>query len=531
MSNLLNTPEGRAAVVEMRNYLLRRRLSRFSKRNLVIDYDRFSHGSSEFDLSTILGSLNEAHDDELLDLYRLLGTIGGLDYSIADTTIYIDAVNGSDVNGTGTAARPFASLWFVSLLPKRINHNYRVLITTDLVETDRLVLTNEFGPDGCLSFIGVGAAVEVLAGASGVIGGSVTPNNGANIWPISAVPVAEMSHVWAQPTDGPIPGRVGAVHAIDLANNAIVMRDTNLSGLAPGTNYRFVTPPISVTIPCIEILTTGSLSDTYPLGERRSARVAFVNMKVSLTEPLNYQYGLIIDSRVPVFMSFIDFTYDEEWPGVLIRNSRINEHYPYDQEITTLSETDITNLIYTGILAPQNAGINMNAETYDWVDYWGYIEISGECFVGGLNCRGGVTLWAANAQLLYSGFATLFGDQSICKGDHILAAGNDDTSAIGMWISNSKITIKDVYFYQVDYAIVIDGLTTIRAENHGSDAVYGSIGSYAYEINQASRAWLVDAWTLVSGAINDVDLAAAGATAFPVAGANIASFGSYLYLA
>ena len=122
MSDLLNTSEGRNVIIEAQRFLLKRRLARFFKRNLAIDFEQYEKGLGEFDLSTLLGQLNVAWDDELRDLYRLLGTVGGLTESIAETEINVNPATGSDITGTGSADRPYASLWFIG---ERMTFRYR----------------------------------------------------------------------------------------------------------------------------------------------------------------------------------------------------------------------------------------------------------------------------------------------------------------------------------------------------------------------------------------------------------------------
>jgi len=215
MSNLLATEEGRAALFEARNYLLRRRLSRFFKRNLVIDYDRWSHGSAEFDLSTLLGQLNPAHDDEILDLYRLLGTFGGLETSLGDVSIYVDADNGDDQTGTGSSDRPMASLWFVPYLPRKINHFYRIILMSDIdmsgVNGQYLDFDQNIGSGGCLTLAGYGPEEEVLNGLAGVCTFS-TPFQSEEYLGVNPAPTAATVGNWVQNTTAG--GRLGEVKPI-----------------------------------------------------------------------------------------------------------------------------------------------------------------------------------------------------------------------------------------------------------------------------------------------------------------------------
>lgn len=163
-SNLLNLVDGRAALTVAARFLLERRLSRFFKRNLVIDYNQWLQ-TGQFTLDTLLGSLNGLNDQEILNLYHLLGTVGGLTQSIADTTIYVNGVTGDDATGDGTASAPFKTLSFMETIPSILNHKYRVVITGDVSDPTRDLFFNfEFGPGGSFALIGSGLPTVLLPG-------------------------------------------------------------------------------------------------------------------------------------------------------------------------------------------------------------------------------------------------------------------------------------------------------------------------------------------------------------------------------
>lgn len=163
-STLINTTDGRAALTVAARFLLERRLSRFFKRNLVIDYHQWKQ-NGQFTLETLVGSLNGLNDQEILDLYHLLGTMGGLPVSLADTTIYVNGVTGSDATGDGTITKPFATLSFMDTIPTQLNHKYRVVLTGDVNDPTRNLLFNfEFGPNGSFAILGAGAPTVLQAG-------------------------------------------------------------------------------------------------------------------------------------------------------------------------------------------------------------------------------------------------------------------------------------------------------------------------------------------------------------------------------
>ncbi len=137
MSNLMNTTEGRNALIEAQKYLLRRRLSRFFKRNLVVNFNEYLAGG-QFNIQGLLGQLNAINDPEIIELYRLLGIVGGLDVTVADMDIHVNAITGSDETGDGSATNPYATLWFVNSLPKKLKHRIIIYLQTDIVCNDTL---------------------------------------------------------------------------------------------------------------------------------------------------------------------------------------------------------------------------------------------------------------------------------------------------------------------------------------------------------------------------------------------------------
>lgn len=167
-SNLLNTTYGRAAAREAVCYLAHRRLGRKFKRSFYETFFRWFKAlpiNRSFSLSDALNivDLNVLEDNELLELYNLLGTIGCLNQTISDTTIYVDPINGSDTSGNGTQTTPYASLWFLDGLPETINHFYRIVLMNDLSINYTLNLNLRFGANGSFAFIG-GVPPTVVSG-------------------------------------------------------------------------------------------------------------------------------------------------------------------------------------------------------------------------------------------------------------------------------------------------------------------------------------------------------------------------------
>jgi len=144
-SNLLNSSAGvialRVAVMDQ----IERRIRRWFKRNTVIAFDDWvAGGKTAFSLQTVLGNLNQEHDEEVLNLLDLLQQFEQ-QIIVQDYDIYVDSVNGDDVNGIGTAASPFQSIIRAQqLIPKTICSKINVFLsgTFDNISNMNLVIEN-----------------------------------------------------------------------------------------------------------------------------------------------------------------------------------------------------------------------------------------------------------------------------------------------------------------------------------------------------------------------------------------------------
>lgn len=301
MSNLLNDNEGRNVVLVAQKELLERRIARFFERNLVVDYEQWSNGG-EFDLATLLGDLNVAWDDELRDLYRLLGHIGGLNESVQDETIYVNSTTGSDTEGTGSAAEPYASLWFLSNLPNVIGHDYRVLITGDIDMEDTIDINVSFVGEGCLSIIGVGAAVDPY---SGIFNGSIVNewqwNSTVHSMELSNPPTVAVNRYFFRATSGGDLNRVAPV--TKFSGTIIHTRLHPTINVAPADNYSFCIPVH--TINCYGLnLNANNGSNAPRLGSAVSSamasRINFVNLNIRIDENRDTSFRSIVTTGAPM---------------------------------------------------------------------------------------------------------------------------------------------------------------------------------------------------------------------------------------
>jgi len=127
MSNLLNTSAGRSIMRQATIDNIRDRMRRWFKRHTTIAFEDWRI-DGEFELATVIDSLNVAHDPEIYALNDLLNFLLAGDSTVADRTFYVSPT-GSDVTGLGTVARPFRTMDFLEYsLPKKIEHEIRVIL-------------------------------------------------------------------------------------------------------------------------------------------------------------------------------------------------------------------------------------------------------------------------------------------------------------------------------------------------------------------------------------------------------------------
>lgn len=532
MSNLLNDDEGRSLLTIAQWYLLERRMARFFKTRLVTDVDRWSHGSQEFDLGTMLGQLNVANDDGLRDLYRLLGNHGGLYQSLSDQTFYVDSVAGSDVNGTGSAARPYASLWFLKFLPRRINHKYRILIINDLVE-DEITITNEFGANGCLSFIGVGAE-EILAGANGTVNG--VPVLQQNTWKevtVSGAPgipsEAHLKYFFQNTNAGSAEYHFCTpINHFDTGNLKYWMRKQPMNALANGDTYNVIRPSRRLTINRVTINASGDKTlsiDPY----YTNAHIVFANLNIVVGAPTGWQKEsrFVVDSNVDIAIGFCQFELAASvtYP-VFFNRAFINRYIPVDDGIAALTGTTVANMFndtasYPIYLDLHSCGFQFIGGATQPKLYGTSIlrlgenvELNSFDAMGQVTGKGLITLYDCSA-----GTLSFYYSQVNMVG---IGIDPEDTSDNGIYLHNSKLTTNKCLFGKCHYAAKLT-MSDWHFGVGGGDSTAGTITSfvdYIIELEAQSHLYFSQPWSGQTGPTPQEDLVSFD----PVAGPWVAAF-------
>lgn len=539
MSNLLNDAEGRRLVLEAQRHLLRRRLSRFFKPDLVYDYERWSHGVGEFDLGTLIRNLNVAYDDELRDLYRLLGTIGGLDESIIATNVYVDPTNGSDITGTGSVDRPYASLWFLPFLPRVIKHPYHILLLDDLTMSGNFTLNVTFADAdppstdrGCLNFIGVGAADELAPGD--VLTGNAQFQTAWNEYDLNSTPPANAQQGFLQITSGARENYCAPVNRIDQPNKRLWTRYNPIDTVAGNESYHFVTPARRLTFRGFSISSQGAEEITTTGSSRAASRINFANLILdSHNQGLTvYKYAVI--SGLPVGFWFCQFKMTQSvynYP-IFLKDGIINEFNPV--YMADLTESGVANLTHN----PGNydaAGLMIiNRDAVEFGFGQPMLFLDGTSRLYSTDCMAKV-LVEGTAKLYSSSAKQLFLEKGVFKVERFCADPNDATAFLAMQVFNGVAEIKDGLLGKTDPAtgvgIYLYG-ARVMLDNVGGDAA-ATMSQYSFGTGiKAASIMAMHPWQGTRGVVGpnfDIVWLDIGATdVFPAGGAQkLDAIGSY----
>lgn len=461
MSDLLTTEEGRSAVIQAQRFLLQRRLSRFFKRNLVISYNEWLSGNG-FNLAAILGELNEHHDEEILNLYRLLSLVGGLEESIADMRIYVDAVDGDDDEGDGSEENPFASLWFIGNLPKTINHKITIFFVNDY-SGDGLTLDYSFGDGGQIDFVGVGAPTVIESHVVAVGGVSAVLFDSSKYITVVDAPTIPCNGDFLVPTEGADIGKAQVIQRMD--GSVFVTLADSTPGLLDGEGLDTVRPSRTVSFDYVSISGFGCMHNTALA--KYSSAVNFINMRLDLSSASAFDERAVFEhhGQLCVSMQFVQVLTPAA--GTVSINGQINtasaENYG---QLTLLSESGITNLGYAGPEANE--------------------EMCGASFLNyGDSCpvtvgSGGVAHWISPTDALYTdgdcrvkkcGAAYFSCSNSFGAIEYVCQANNAAGPAIEL--ANCRISLTGLCCFDAVQIIEFNSNSHVVLDNSGADYIIG----------------------------------------------------------
>lgn len=500
MSDLLNTEAGRAAIVTAQRFLLQRRISKYFKRNLVIDYNQWL-STGQFTLTTLLGQLNKARDPEILNLFNLLGMVGGLPASVSDASIYVDPVNGSDTDGAGTVTKPWASLWFLNTLPRKIDHNYRVLLVSSVSTLNDVVLDFDFGPNGSFSFIGVGAPTTVAGPFTIATTGNIGADAGRFVQATAPIG-ADPSNNFLMMTSGVASGKVSGIHSL-LAADTVSMMEGPLALAAPGDTMNIVRPTVKLTVK--DLICSCRNDAAYTSIVNDGARINFVNLQLEISNSANNKINsMVIDNTCAQAMSFVQVIPPDN--GNARIKSDLNTQNPTDLLVASLSGSGILNISdFDADPMPAGMVIQDIGKNYPVVAEGGSIKWLGSR--GRLDWRKTAELRSVSAQWINA--ANVY--SSLNK---ILVQGTTpgDGSGGAIELTTCRAAIRGLIALNSDNIFTIRSNSEVTITESGRDATYSTITGYAFWIGGIGRIELDDNGALLVGATNIINFATVNPT-------------------
>jgi hypothetical protein len=492
MSNLLNTNDGFNAMLTAQRFLLERRLSRFFKRNLVVCYNDWLAGNG-FHLSKLLGELNSVHDTEVINLYRLLQLVGGMPATISDMDIYVDAANGSDETGDGTAAKPYKTLWFYETLPQTIRHEVNILFTSDFVvdNYEPFDVVFDFEHDGYLNFVGVGEP-EILEGPFTVAAiGTIASGAGRYIQMTGAVGNHPGEFLLA--ADGASAGNAQPIHSRYSTDTYLTLTGA-FGAMGLGDTLNVVRP--SVQFQCASLSVNCRNDEWYSNIVRRNGKVAFVNLKLRIANSNDARDSLLVDNSMPMAFSFVQL--DPPDNGSYTIKSPVNTRSCISSA-EALSLSGVANIAHYGTELGQNfAGMavkdtgknyfgNLNQGDLRWWCSRGLINLEKDCAINHVSCER-LTAYLSSSSI----------SNTIAEGRANAGAGG------GLESYHSLIDIDKFTVLDSDNILVVTGQSVITVKNADYDGTYSTITGYGIYFVAGGTVELHDAAASLSGTTGDI---------------------------
>lgn len=496
MSDLLTTIDGTNAMVVAQQHLLKRRLSRFFKRNLVISYNEWLNGNG-FHLEDLLGQLNSANDTEILNLYRLLSIVGGLPATIMSMVIYVDQTNGSDDTGDGSKANPYKSLWFLPAMKSmRIDHSISICFLTDYTEGDlSIVLNHEFGPLGRFIFSGVGDA-EVIESPLTVLATATDPTGLMREIQFTGAVAADPTSEFIQQLTGDASqvGHAAAIFHWAAADTIYILADA-FPLLAGTDTMAVVRPPITLTL---RDITLNGRNDTgYSATTYNEPHYSIINLRLATSHAGDASDAIVIEGNAAM-MSFVQI--DPPAAGNWRVNAPLNVQNLYNLYVA-YAESNITNISDPGTMANQNiAGVSVQdtGSTYPLISKNHVRWVTSQ---GGLVMREGAIIEKCAVEI-YS----LCSDRPpACAGqiNDCLALGTTSIGVgSGVQTKNARLEIAGLMVIGGDNIITIVGLSDIIVSR--IDNTYSTITGYGVYFSGSGRVELQDDGAMLVGATNAI---------------------------
>jgi len=343
----LNSAANRNAYKRALCWLASRRMARFSKRKFYREFFSWWKGTDKsFNILNVLGQdLNDVHDDELYNLTALMGQIGCLSESVSNVTIYVDPISGSDVEGSGTATNPYASFWFLTSLPRIINHEYRIILLNDLTVNEGISLNIDFGLNGSLAIVG-GVVPTVVSGPW--IETNIAPADGASwLYEITANGVwADDAH-WGDYVQWLTGGATGLAAPIHMMLAPNLIRTFNTGGpVVPNDTFQIIRPTVTLRLNQGFVINARgpNVASTVDWGE---SRVFLGNLNIDIQNSNRYE-PIQLNGPCLFAGSFLRIITKLNVGGMSIQQAGYNGNDFWDETIELVANTGINNFATVG---------------------------------------------------------------------------------------------------------------------------------------------------------------------------------------
>lgn len=451
-SNMLSNADDQAAIKHGMCWLAKEKIAERIKRNFSKEfYDKFlAPNSTELiSLPNVIGQLSDAHDIEMRQCYRLLGILGCLPKSIADTDIYVDGTLGSDETGDGSETNPFASLNFLSTLPSEINHKYRILLLDDII-VGNIGVVSSLGSNGSISIIGVGVPdiVTTSAGAGPftiVSTNSLTADakeiNFAEVWGVD-----ELYGKFLRVDSGAFAGYVVPIHK-NYASQLLV-RDVFGVGVLTGETVTIVEPSVSMHCQSFSI----STKSVYEHQEWRGSRFVLANLNIDIRGSSEYVEQIVFGPDNLVFASFCRIISGPGQSGIFVCLSNLNVSSPTDQNVLAMTNSGLTNLDLD--LFNRTCGLSTYNTDFPFIYAFAESYVRGSNHFASYDSRSRLLIqgnWRtisrcslSHIQISYSGGGYIDGIYFSGRADgaSVTASANTLTDLAGCWFDNGQDIIQ-----------------------------------------------------------------------------------------
>lgn len=347
MSNLFTTDAGRAAMRSSCIHQIKKRMSRFFARNIVVEFTQWLEGGkASFSDEDVLGELNALNDPEILNWFELLTRQGGGSQTFADLDFYVSE-NGDDDRGIGTVESPFATVSAVLNLLKdiEIRHNVQVLVqhtaaVGQTVLSDTMWYIPHVVTSGSLFIIGVGTPVETKSVQT--LNTVTALGTGGHTYNIVAAPWAPSDWIgeFLRPTSG-----ANADKAIPIFDNDASNLWSRVNGAPPAAADTFVgqIPAIRVQLDQMTCEYRSPDEISYSLG---SSRFGIVNLQLDFSgTPNDEAYLSFQNTDQLVWLDFVSVIFPDGGAyDLYCQNSYINNFSPVNTTLAATSQTGITTI-------------------------------------------------------------------------------------------------------------------------------------------------------------------------------------------